>query len=68
MNNYVEKLEDELSQKDYSMVMCVLRNNRTDVYNVIKKLTLSSYGISSQVFKVPKTVEIKNCLILVVIR
>jgi aubergine-like protein len=48
-SNYVEAIRAECSRKEYSLVFCVLRAARADTYASIKKMTISEFGIPSQV-------------------
>ena len=47
-NNYVDTLRGACNQREYNMIMCVLRSSRLDTYSAIKKLTVSDFGIPSQ--------------------
>lgn len=48
-SNYVEAIRTECSRREYSLIFCVLRNARADTYASIKKMTISEFGIPSQV-------------------
>jgi len=48
-SNYVEAIRAECSRKEYSLIFCVLRAARADTYASIKKMTISEFGIPSQV-------------------
>lgn len=48
-NNYVDSLRNTCGQREFNMIMCVMRAPRLDTYSAIKKLTVSDYGIPSQV-------------------
>ncbi len=50
-SDYIKALRDNTPHRDYDIVMCVLRTNRTDTYSAIKKYTFCERGIASQVFK-----------------
>ncbi|EFX83177.1 Aubergine/Piwi-like protein copy E [Daphnia pulex] len=48
-SEYINAMRDNVSHRDYDIVMCVLRTNRTDTYSAIKKYTFCERGIPSQV-------------------
>ena len=48
-SNYVEAIRAECSRQNYSLIFCVLRAARADTYASIKKMTISEFGIPSQV-------------------
>lgn len=48
-SNYVEAIRGECNRKEYSLILCVLRAARNDTYASIKKMTISEFGIPSQV-------------------
>ncbi|XP_046635666.1 piwi-like protein Siwi isoform X2 [Daphnia pulicaria] len=48
-SDYINALRDNIPNRYYDIVMCVLRTNRTDTYSAIKKYTFCDRGIASQV-------------------
>lgn len=46
---YSTALEDECSQREYNMVMCVTQGKNADTYGTIKKKMCATIGIPSQV-------------------
>ena len=48
-SNYVEAIRAECGRKQFSLIFCVLRAARADTYASIKKMTISEFGIPSQV-------------------
>ena len=47
-NNYVDTLRTAINQREYNMIMFVMRAARLDTYSAIKRLTVSEFGIPSQ--------------------
>jgi len=48
-SNYVDSLRHACDQREFNIVMCVMRAARADTYSAVKKLTCSEYGVPSQV-------------------
>ena len=46
--NYLETVNKALSEQPYNMLMCVIPNNKTDAYSMIKKLCLVQKPVPTQ--------------------
>ncbi len=49
-NDYIREIRANCDRDDLSMIMAIVNSKAADVYNSIKRVTLTELGVPSQVY------------------